>query len=284
MSQSTAASTIALNAILHPTDFTAASEVAFAHALKLALEAKAKLYIVHTEPRPPEAVDWDAFPGVRRMLARWGLLDADAAPAAVAEQHGIAIRKLDVFDRDPARGILHFMERHPADLIVLATHGRDGTRRWFHRPVAEPLARQARLPALFLPHDASGFVDPASGGVTLSQVLAPVDHSPRPEAAIAMARGLAAILKVPEPRLRTLYVGAPGDAPTVGAEGTARVAPIIRQGAVVDAIVDAAQDLGAELIAMATAGHQGFLDALRGSTTEQVLRRSTRAVLAVPAD
>ena len=40
----------------------------------------------------------------------------------------------------------------------------------------------------------------------------------------------------------------------------------------------------ANLIMMATAGHQGFLDALRGSTTERVLRHAPCPVLAVPAD
>jgi nucleotide-binding universal stress UspA family protein len=33
---------------------------------------------------------------------------------------------------------------------------------------------------------------------------------------------------------------------------------------------------------MATEGHQGFLDALRGSTTERVLRGALCPVLAVP--
>ena len=33
--------------IFHPSDFTKSSEVAFAHALKLALESKAELEIMH---------------------------------------------------------------------------------------------------------------------------------------------------------------------------------------------------------------------------------------------
>jgi len=37
------------------------------------------------------------------------------------------------------------------------------------------------------------------------------------------------------------------------------------------------------LIVMATEGHRDFLDALRGSTTERVLRAADCAVLAVPA-
>jgi nucleotide-binding universal stress UspA family protein len=40
--------------------------------------------------------------------------------------------------------------------------------------------------------------------------------------------------------------------------------------------------MDADLIVMATAGHQGALDALRGSTTERVVRQATCPVLAVP--
>ncbi len=55
------------------------------------------------------------------------------------------------------------------------------------------------------------------------------------------------------------------------------------QGDVVGAIVQTATDWHADLIGMPTAGHHGFLDALRGSTTERVLRQAPCPVLAVPA-
>ena len=58
-----------IRSILNATDFTASSELAFIHALKIALEAKAKLYVLHADPAGGEEVDWSAFPGVRRTLA-----------------------------------------------------------------------------------------------------------------------------------------------------------------------------------------------------------------------
>jgi nucleotide-binding universal stress UspA family protein len=48
-------------------------------------------------------------------------------------------------------------------------------------------------------------------------------------------------------------------------------------------ILGAAHEDEPDVIAMATEGHQGILDALRGSVTEQVVRRAPCAVLAVPA-
>jgi nucleotide-binding universal stress UspA family protein len=56
-----------------------------------------------------------------------------------------------------------------------------------------------------------------------------------------------------------------------------------RKGDVVDQIVETAEETATDLIVMATAGAKGVLGALRGSVTEQVLRRSPCCLLAVPA-
>jgi hypothetical protein len=53
------------------------------------------------------------------------------------------------------------------------------------------------------------------------------------------------------------------------------------RGEVKETILHIAQERQADMIAMPTAGHQGFLDALRGSTTEQVLRQAPCPVLAI---
>ena len=51
----------------------------------------------------------------------------------------------------------------------------------------------------------------------------------------------------------------------------------------VESILDAASEASADVIIMATAGRNGFLDALRGSTTERVLRAARCPLLAIPA-
>lgn len=55
-------------------------------------------------------------------------------------------------------------------------------------------------------------------------------------------------------------------------------------GNLVDKILAAPSARRADLIAMATAGHQRFPDVLRGSTTERVLCPAPCRVLAAPAD
>ena len=59
-----------LQHVFHPSDFSGASETAFAHALKAALIAKATLTIFHVSPDREE--NWTEFPGVRQTLERVG--------------------------------------------------------------------------------------------------------------------------------------------------------------------------------------------------------------------
>jgi len=78
-----------------------------------------------------------------------------------------------------------------------------------------------------------------------------------------------------------LHVG--DDPPNLTGRDGAVVKPRLLQGPVVEALIGEAANVGADLIAMPTAGRHGFLDALRGSTTEQVLRMAPCPVLALPA-
>jgi nucleotide-binding universal stress UspA family protein len=67
------------------------------------------------------------------------------------------------------------------------------------------------------------------------------------------------------------------------ASSSALLPVILRSGNVVESIVDAAIEFNVDAIAMPTAGHHGVLDALRGSTTERVIRHAPCPVFALPA-
>ena len=275
-----------IRSILHATDFTVSSALAFAHALKIALAGKTKMYVLHCDRGSGDEVDWSQFPGVRRTLAKWGVLPEGSSTADVGDKLGIHLAKVSARERDPVRAIVRFVKDHKNDLIVLATHGRDGLPRWLRGSVAEPAARAVDAATLFIADGARGFVDAASGAVHLRNVLIPVDHQPQPQAAVREAQRLCRTLATPEVALHLLYVGEPGEMPAVEVETAPpfELHRAARSGEVVGEILAAAAACEADLIAMATAGHQGFLDALRGSTTERVLRHAPCPVLAVPAD
>jgi len=272
-----------LSRVLFATDLSHDGDLAFAHALRIALAGKGELAIVHAAPRDHVGKEWEQFPRVRASLAGWGLLEFGAPASAVEEQLDLRVRKIDVPDPEPLHGVKEVMERRPCDLVVLASQARQGIDRWLHPSLAEPIAREAHAPSLTLPPAAAGFVDPATGAVSLRNILIAVDHRPSAARALATAADLAAMLGAHGAIFHLLHIG--DSFPEIPVPEAIATRVRIRQqaGAVVESIIDTATLIEADLIVMATRGHDSLLDSLRGSTTEQVLRQAGVPMLAVPA-
>lgn len=201
--------------IFHPSDFSPASEIAFAHALKIALQSKAKLDLMHVEPSlSPEQPYWLDFPAVRTTLARWGVLPEGIRRQDVAKT-GLRVRKILKASADSVETMLRHFQKYPPDLIVLATHQRDGLARWLSKAVAEPLARRSGAMTLFVPHTGPGFVSLENGAVKLKRILIPIDHAPHPRTALRRALLLARGLDCVVGEFRLIHVGNPGTAPKI---------------------------------------------------------------------
>ena len=56
----------------------------------------------------------------------------------------------------------------------------------------------------------------------------------------------------------------------------------LRTGEVIEGIIKSAKENKADLIALATDGRNGFLDALRGSHSERILRYGVAPLLTIP--
>lgn len=64
-------------------------------------------------------------------------------------------------------------------------------------------------------------------------------------------------------------------------EGKVRSQVLVRAGKPVEAVLNAADELGVDLVVMATHGRTGAKRARLGSVTEEVVRRSTRPVMTI---
>lgn len=274
--------------ILHATDLSPDGDGAFRAALAIALSAPGKLSIVHSEQLHGRAGrQWTGFPHVRSTLAEWGRLAADAPASAVSETLGLSVEKVDIGGGELVRGVGHFLDKQGADLVVMATHGDQGPAGWPRPSQSQAIAAAIRTPSLFIPISGLGLVDLLIGRAQIRHVLVPVDARPRADAALAAAADLAVQLGCPDAIFHLLHVGK--DWPLVvlppgltqGPAGRAR--QLRKEGPVAQTILEAADEVTADLIVMATEGRHGILDALRGSVTEQVVRQTRRPVLAVPA-
>ncbi|MFL6468768.1 MAG: universal stress protein [Pyrinomonadaceae bacterium] len=267
--------------VLHPTDFSEASKIAFYHALKAALLAKSKLTLLNVSP--DATARWSDFPGVRETLERWALLPPGSPKSAVADL-GIDVRKEITRKRDPVDAVVNYIEQYPTEMIVLSTSQKKGVSRWLSGSVAEPIARKATEMTLFISSESRGFISADDGSVSLENVLIPVAPTPHPQPAIEAAARLVKSLQRDQGTFTLLHVGNTGTMPAVN---TPEVTgwdwnKDSRQGDVIQTIIDASNDTRADLIVMATDGRNGFLDGLRGSHSERVLRQAGVPVLTVP--
>lgn len=141
----------AFRRIVHPTDFSRASERAFRTAVDLAARGRGRLLLLHVVAAPAVTLE-DSYLTARTYLemekgverearVRLQKLRQRAAKAGVkarmAVERGIA-----------AEQIVRVARRNRADVIVLGTHGRTGLRRVLVGSVAERVVSLATCPVL----------------------------------------------------------------------------------------------------------------------------------------
>lgn len=285
MSQNSFSPKYRIGSIFHPSDFSKASEIAFVHALKIALVSKALLSVLHFESDSESETEWQDFPGVRETLERWKLIPPGSPKKAVTEL-GIEVRKVVASGRalNPVKACLDFLDINSADLIVLAVHRHEGLMKWLGRSVGEPIARGAKETTLFIPDGVQGFVSLEDGSVNLRNILIPVAAKPSAQPAIEAVARLILNLQLPPGAVTLLSVSPGGEMPPVdfpADTGWSWNRQVV-EGHPADTILQIAETLDADLIVMTTDGPDGFLDGLRGTTSERVLWKAKCPVANLP--
>ena len=274
---------IKVGSIFHPSDFSEGSEIAFIHALKIALATGANLNMLHAVAGMD--TPWERFPALRETLVRWNLLPRGSSREAVGHL-GIGVRKVLCSSSQPVQACLGFLKEFPADMVVLAVHQHGRISRWFDKPLGLPIARAVGEMALFIPDGVDGFVSREDGSVSIRNILIPVAGKSTSGAALETAALMIKNFQLPATTVTLLYVGTPGQGPAVrppeGIGGTWN--RVTRKGELADTILRTADELAADLIIMSGDGTGGFLDTLRGGASERVLRKTRCPVLSLPAE
>ena len=143
-----------IKTIICPTDFSEPSERALKMARSLALRFGARVILVHAiEPVPPlpspqvgtavAAFDVPGYQDVRREQAQHHLDE-------IARRYDSSDLALEtrLEEGTPATVILELARQENADVIVTATHGRSGFRRFLFGSVAEKIIRSAHCPVM----------------------------------------------------------------------------------------------------------------------------------------
>ena len=135
---------LAIQTILHPTDFSDYSNNAYRLACALARDYGAKLILLHVA-QPPMAFAGEGVliqpPEFDTEPLREQLQQMQPADAGIKVQHRL-------IQGDTVPEVLSVAEEAKCDLIVLGTHGRTGLGRLLMGSVAEQIVRQATCPVL----------------------------------------------------------------------------------------------------------------------------------------
>ena len=136
--------------VLHATDFSGASRPAFARALELGKQPRAKLFVLHVR-MPPSPFLGNRLPSSYLELEAGAQRDAARGMAAMmikVQKAGIKNVVSKIVTGAPADQIIRRAKRWRADLIVIGTHGRSEVGRAFMGSVAERVLQRASCPVL----------------------------------------------------------------------------------------------------------------------------------------
>jgi nucleotide-binding universal stress UspA family protein len=289
--------------ILHPTDFSDGARRAFDFALSFAERHGAALRIVSVLPTLGENPLRDAFELQIDEDAFYARADEQAQREMAefvdaAEARGVDVKASAVRGPSPEDEILEMAEAAGADLLAMGTHGRRGLSRIALGSVAEEVVRRApcsvltvrasweeapdAIERILVPVDLSEASEPLvrSAGDIARSVGASVDlvHVNEPLPVPAPLLGsitLSDVIEDPEATTRAHLDRLAGDALPAGVEAAAHVL----DGHAATAIVDAADDLNADLVVIASHGQSGLERVFLGSVTARVVRRSACPVL-----
>jgi nucleotide-binding universal stress UspA family protein len=250
--------------ILYGTALRGPCELEYAHAVKLAAATGATLSTVHVH-RPDEHGLWEHLP-----TAPW---------APDLKEH-----RQSVEDDDAVMGLIRMVLAEHPDMLVLGTAQRQGLDRLRHGSVAEALTRRSGIVTLFTGGTTTPFVHPLDGSVTLRRVVMPVSRElPHQQRALDVLAYLAGALGVHDLEVVLLFCGAEKDFPMLGVSSERwTMRRRTSRDSVVNATLEAAQTVDADLVVMATHGEDTLVDSLLGSRTEHVVRQAPCPVLAVP--
>ena len=289
--------------IMLPVDGSRFSELALPLAVRLAQQTDARLHIVRVHVPSVPTAEAVVSENYDELVRDW---ERDALSLALGRAVDAGVNATSELLEGPVvAGLQRYIEAAGIDLVVMTTHGRSGIRRAVMGSVAEQCVRKTEIPILLIhPRSEQDLV--AHDLTTMQRILVPLDGSEESEAVLPHVATLARLANAELILARVAC--APFDiAVTIGPEALRDYLERMREEAdqylaemrrtmpsdlkvtwtsvtadrAPEGIMRAAQDQGADMIAMATHGRSGWARIAVGSVAETVLHKSTTPVLLI---
>jgi nucleotide-binding universal stress UspA family protein len=301
--------------LLVPLDGSELAEIALPYAEELARHLGSEVILVNVRT-PTENLDKPErreYLTIMAATTEQNIKKSTDRPAGEKVKVATAIVGSPGLLTHPAEQILDYAEKENINLIVMATHGSTGIRRWTLGSTANNVARAFKCPILLIRAKTN-----VPKSVHLNKILVPLDGSIPSEAALPYIEYLASKLKT---RVSLLYVVEmlyhyyPYAEP-IGYYASAGVVKVpyneeemkpwkevgekyiksvndkltaegiktsyeVRIGSAGEEIIKAEEEMHPDMVAMSTHGHSGFGRWDHGSVTDKVLHAGNTPLLLV---
>ncbi len=284
--------------IIVPTDFSDLSDMAARSAAALAMPEAASIHLLHVIRLPflhttydlnvPEAI-WESLRTGTRL--RLDETTRELEQLGVTDVHQIVSESLQ-----PAEAIVQSTQELDADLVVMATHGRQGIEHALLGSITEQTVRSSPVPVLSVKE--AGISETG-----IRRILLASDLSSQSNQVISLAcafakshgahvdvlhvfeetpdyiRFLSAEVAAFEERASALAGDRLEEIGSKIKAANLSVKTHLRKGRAVDMLVSEAERLKSDVIVMGTHGHTGFTRVALGSVAERTLRLAHCSVL-----
>jgi nucleotide-binding universal stress UspA family protein len=284
--------------ILVPLDSSELAEIALPYAEGLAARLGSELTLIHICDSE-KAEDYPEHEAYIQKIAE--------TVRQRLEVEGIKVEPAHLVGH-AAEQIVDYADREDTGLIVMATHGHSGIRRWVLGDVASKVVRATNRPVALIRAEGAR-IDVRETGV-MRKALVPLDGSKESEAIIPHVEELASMLKAEVVLLHvmapTYFVYSipgetvqmpftPEDMERFKAKADHYLETVIAAlknkginaraevaiGAAADEIIRLADEIQADIVAMSTHGRSGISRWAFGSTADKVLHAGNKPVLLV---
>ncbi len=293
--------------ILVPLDGSELAEVALPYAEELAGRLGSEITLVHVYETAEAQYERMHQAYIQKMVEA----TKQGAESFLAESKAKRVNvKPALLVGHAAEEIVDYADKENADLIIIATHGRSGIRRWVLGSVAAKVLRAAKRPVALI--RAEGTRRDGGEKGMIKKALVPLDGSKESEAVVPYVAELASRLEAEVVLLHvmapTYFVYsipgetvqmpfAPEDMERFKAEAEHYLETVIAAlkhrginaraevavGAAAEEIIRLADEAQADIVAMSTHGRSGISRWAFGSTADRVLHAGNTPLLLVRA-
>jgi nucleotide-binding universal stress UspA family protein len=301
--------------ILVPLDTSKLAEIALPYAGELAAKLDSEVILIHvrTSADGPDKPEHRVYISKMAAATEQDIKKFPTLPPGEKVKVASAIIGSPSLLTHPAEEIINYAEKENISLIVMATHGRTGIRRWTLGSTANKVTHASKCPVLLIRAAAD-----IPKSVHLGKILVPLDGSKQSEVVLPYIENLASKLKTKVNLLNVVetpyhiypyseglgYYGSAGImrvpyseeevkplkevaekyvksvSEKLMAEGI-KTSYEVKVGSAGEEIIKVEEEIHPDMVAMSTHGHSGFGRWEHGSVADKVLHRGNTPLLLV---